>query len=451
MEVEAVGGDDVREVFEAVLPEKALADLIGASGMQKRQRMLDPLRLVRAAVISAARGGAGRQVAMLETYFESGAPKVVRGAAYGWFSPAFENAMKSVSEHALAYARSRPKDLPGMLGEHVVDWHIVDSMTVKLEDDLKETFPGTGAYAALKIHKRYSVGVGTTVGYSISPAREHDAPHLVLDESWRNHGLLVDLGYASHALVRDANRLDVKYVMRLKEGWKPKVHSIAAGDVSKTFVAGTDLDVLLDDEILVLSGASIDADVSLGPDDGLRARLVGVEHDGTYRYFLTNLPRSVAPAQIVTLYRVRWEIELDNKLDKSNFHMDEIVSRTPHTVRALVHAAMAASIIVCLLAHAHRCREAPPKKAGTLRTKPSVHVHALARVTAGASDRIAVAMTLVGEEADAAWKAIAEHLVFFGVDPNWRHRPSVLDQLRGWKIQPAKSRGGGRKKRETAK
>ena len=93
--------DDVREVFEAVLPEKALADLIGASGMQKRQRMLDPLRLVRAAVISAARGGAGRQVAMLETYFESGAPKVVRGAAYGWFSPAFENAMKSVSGGSL--------------------------------------------------------------------------------------------------------------------------------------------------------------------------------------------------------------------------------------------------------------------------------------------------------------------------------------------------------------
>ena len=42
--------------------------------------------------------------------------------------------------------------------------------------------------------------------HSISPAREHDAPHLTLDESWRGLGLLADLGYASIKLLRDAKR-----------------------------------------------------------------------------------------------------------------------------------------------------------------------------------------------------------------------------------------------------
>lgn len=197
-------GADVREVFETVLPEEALHAIVKDSRMQARVRKLDPLRLIRSAVIAAARGDGGRQATTLAAYFESGGAEVVRGASYGWFSPAFEKAMDDVAKRALAFATGQPRDLPGWLGEHVVDWHIVDSSTVKLDDDLRETFPGTGAYAALKIHKRFSVGVGTTVGYSISPAREHDAPHLVLDESWRGHGLLVDLGYASHALIRVA-------------------------------------------------------------------------------------------------------------------------------------------------------------------------------------------------------------------------------------------------------
>lgn len=441
-------GMDVREVFETVLPEEALRAVVSDSRMQARIRKLDPLRLIRSAVIAAARGDGGRQATTLAAYFESGGEKVVRGASYGWFSPAFESAMDDVCKRAMAYAAQQPRDLPGWLGEHVVDWHIVDSSTVKLDDELLETFPGAGKYAALKIHKRFSVGVGTTVGYTISPARDHDAPHLVLDESWRGHGLLVDLGYASHTLLRDAERLGVSYVLRLKESWKPKVDSIVAGDVTKTFVAGTDLDVLLDDDVLVLSGKSIDADVTLGK--SIRARLVGVEHEGTYRYYLTNLPRERTPEQVSTLYRVRWEIELDNKLDKSGFHIDAIVSRTPHTVRVLVHAAITASVIVCLIAHKHRLWQAPPPSQGAQRDKPPIHVQTLARKVASAADRIAVMMTLTGDDADHAWEELANHFLFFAVDPNWRHRPSVLDQLRGWSVRPAPSRGGGRKPRKAA-
>lgn len=441
-------GTDVREVFETILPEEALSAVVHNSRMQERVRKLDPVRLIRSAVISAARGGAGRQAEMLVTYFDSGGTRVARGAAYGWFSPAFEKAMQEVATRAMTYAARQPRDLPGWLGQHVVDWHIVDSSTVKLDNELFEEFPGTGAYAALKIHKRFSVGVGTTVGYSISPAREHDARHLTLDESWRGLGLLVDLGYASHALVRDAERFGVKYVIRLKDSWKPKVDSIVAGDIKKTFVPGTDLDVLLDDDVLVLSGATIDADVTLSPTNC--ARLVGVEHNGTYRYYLTNLPRTVTPEQLATLYRVRWEVELDNKLDKSCFHIDAIESRTPHTVRALVHAAITASIIVCLIAHQHHLEEAPPDKPGTLRNKPPVHVQTLARKVASAADNIAVIMTLTGTDAQRAWDELADRLLYFGTDPNWRHRPSVLDQLRGWAIRPAPSRGGGRKRRKSA-
>jgi len=74
---------------------------------------------------------------------------------------------------------------------------VFDSTTVKLDDKLVETFPGAGDYAALKIHKEWSVGTGNLLAYKITPAREHDSPHLVVDEHRRGTGLLMDLALPS--------------------------------------------------------------------------------------------------------------------------------------------------------------------------------------------------------------------------------------------------------------
>jgi hypothetical protein len=84
--------------------------------------------------------------------------------------------MKAASDRALEFVRHQALDVPGILGRDVTDWHIVDSTTIRLDDSLKHVFPGAGDYAAAKVHKRFSVGRGTLFDYSISPARDHDAP-----------------------------------------------------------------------------------------------------------------------------------------------------------------------------------------------------------------------------------------------------------------------------------
>jgi len=315
------------------------------------------------------------------------------------------------------------------------------------DDALVEDYPSTGSHAALKVHKRFSIGVGATVGYHLSSAREHDSPHLTLDDSWRGHGLLADLGYASFHLLRQAQRYDTRFVIRLKESWKPKVMTIEAGDVQRTFARGTDFDMLLDEDVLRLSGPSVDADVRLGAKDAIDARLIGIEHKGTYRWYLTDLPRSVTPEQIGQLYRVRWEIEIDNRLNKSNFNMDEISARTPHTARALVHASITASILTCVLAHKHRVEEGRPRRPGTVRTAPPAHPSSIGRTMAASALRIAEMLAGERDASAGAWDALAQMLTKRGFDPNWRRSPSILDQLRGWRVRPAKSRGGGRKKK----
>ena len=48
-------------------------------------------------------------------------------------------------------------------------------------------------------------------------------------------------------------------------------------------------------------------------------------------------------------------------------------------------------------------------------------------------------MTLTGRQAEDEWEALAQFLNL-QTDPNWRQRPSILDQMRGWRITPGRPR-----------
>jgi hypothetical protein len=362
-------------------------------------------------------------------YFESGAPRVARGSFYDWFGPPLEAAMATLSEVAMSWSRAQPVDLPGILGG-VRDWRIVDSETVTLDKRLLAEYPSTGDYAALKVHKTLSVGTGTTVDYHLSPARDHDSPHLVLDESWRGMGLLVDLGYASVARLRECQQFGVSIIIRLKDDWKPKVQRVARADLKKTFVPATDLDIFLDNVYLEL-GNVVDVDVTVGAEN-LPMRLVGVRVPNKgYRFYLTNVGRHLGARQIAALYRVRWEIENNNKLDKSSHRLDEIDAERGPAVRAMVHASLISSVIVNAIVHAHN-RATPTKN--DRRTRPPLHAGLVARMLATAAFRIAGAFELHGDEATQEWEKIAAIIIHTGEDPNWRSRPSILDQLRGWTV-----------------
>jgi putative transposase len=408
--------NELKEIMETILPDAVLREAVEAAGFEQRERKRDALKFLRAMIASAASPSGGRQADIMRTYFENGGPKVARGSFYDWFGPALEKVLTKLARITLQYAQTQPLDLPGILG-CVKDWRIVDSMTVRLHDSLKDVYPGAGDYAALKLHKTLSVGYGTVVDYHISPAREHDSPHLKLDESWRGMGLLVDLGYASMERLRDCQRFGVSIVMRLKKGWKPKIQRVVRGNLSKTFVPGTDLELVLDDPALIL-GNCIDAEVTVGA-DGIPMRLVGVlKPKRGYFFYLTNLSRSLGPRQVATLYRVRWEIELNNKLDKSSHRLREIDARKPAAVHALVHATMISSMLVGLIVH--RYNTAVAKRCKNARTEPPLHHGLVARMLATCAFRIADALELEGESADAAWEHLASVIVHAGKDPNGR-------------------------------
>lgn len=417
--------------METFLPQAVLEEVAVATGFQQRDRKRDAVKFLRTMLVAASSPAGGRQADIMRHYFETKAERVVRGSFYDWFGPPLEEAMTKLSAIARAHVANQPVDLPGALaGVH--DWRIVDSTTTKLDNRLRDVFPGTGDYAALKVHKTLSVGRGSVIDYHFSPARDHDSPHLVLDESWRGMGLLIDLGYASIARLEECQRLGISVIIRLKDGWKPKVQRVARADLKKTFVPGTDLDLFLEDVYLDL-GNVVDVDVTVGARN-LSLRLVGVHVPlKGYRFYLTNVARDRGPHQIADIYRVRWEIESNNKLDKSSHRLDEIDARRPAAVRALLHASLIASILVGTLVHTHN-REL--RATTGVRTRPPLHHGLVARMVAHAAYRIAETFEREPEEARREWCDIAAVIVHMGEDPNWRTKPSILDQLRGWPAKP---------------
>ncbi len=288
-----------------MLPQEEIDRLCKEVGVVQRQRKRNLGMFVRAMVISAGTPGGAYQADVLRSYLEFEVPRVARSAFYRWFDEPLERFMAALADRALAYTRAQEVDLSGPLCG-VKDWYIVDSTTVTVRDALREEFPGTGDYAAIKVQKVLSVGCGAPVQYHFSPAREHDSRHLTVDESWRSYGLLADLAYASRARLRACDVHGVRFVIRLKENWKPKVDDVARGQVTQEFFPGTDLDALLEQETLCLDGRVIDADVHVSRGThALPLRLVGVQTPQGYCFFLTNLHPRIGPRQVADLYRLR--------------------------------------------------------------------------------------------------------------------------------------------------
>jgi putative transposase len=437
-------GDELREHLREVLDEDALGALVTKYGIQERERKLNVFEFVVALILAGGTHEGGRQYDVLRTYVDNGAPPVVRGTFYAWFTEPLRGLLVDLLDRAIAIGQRQPKLLPGILGG-VTDWRVVDSTTVRLDDALVDTFPGAGEYAALKIHKEWSVGTGNLVAYEISPARDHDSPHLIVDERRRGTGLLVDLGYVSIERLMECEMYDVQYVVRLKENWKPTVDRLVRGAAFREAVEGVDFDALLDEDVIVLDGQAIDADVTVGRGAlQVQCRLVGIPTPKGYCFFLTNVPRKThGPHQVGDLYRVRWEIEIDNKVDKAGARLDEITARRPVSARILVLATLLNATIARTIVQSEKLAVVAAKKTPSeAASRPPLHPILLMRALASAHGTINRLLQAEKPELPE-WRKLMSRLRAFGSDPNWRRRPSVLDRIQGLTAPPKPRRARG--------
>jgi len=391
-------------------------------GVIQRLRKLDLVALVWALVFAAGSDDSGRQADAYSKYLEEAEHGVVRGSFYNWFNVRLALLMMALVHDALEQVRALPPVLPKELAGRE-DWILVDSETVILPAELAEAFPATSTPAGLKVHKFFSLGRNNIVDFQISPARDHDAPFLEVDETWRGKGLIVDLGYASKKLIRDCQKHGVSLVIRLKHGWKPHLLRWFHEDGEVFEPQGEPVvDHLLDMPLEESDNVVYDLDVAFGRgSDRVEARLVGVPADDGYHWCITLLPRETyPPALVCLLYRARWEVECDMKRDKAGARLDQVGAEKVESAFTLIFASLLRTIITNHLVYLD-LRERPPTRAP---------LHGLALAFALSVNHPLILLALA-EDRPTLWDRAARILRSRGHDPNWRSRPSILDRLRG--------------------
>ncbi len=420
------------EMLNTFLSAQRIEALCEEVGLVQRKRCLEIVPLVRALVLCGGSDDSGRQADVYTTYLNEANETVVRSSFYAWFTPALAWLMILLVREAMERVKAMTPLLPkGLQG--VEDWIIVDSETIRLPKALEDECPSTTkGIAAIKVHKLYSLGRNNMVDFHISPAREHDGPHLHIEESWRGYGLIVDLGYASLRLIRQCQRHGVALLLRLKRGWKPRLIRLfeESGDVLEWPNQPT-CPGLLDLSLPEDTDADYDFDVAFGAGrDRVEARLVGTPGAEGYHWCITLLGREAFPvSRVCKLYRARWEIERDNRRDKGAARLDQIRARRPDSVCILLCSALLRNLLSNALVH--RDLQSRPSSRAPLAAL------ALSLTLTLCASRILLALS---RDDKVLWQRLAHVLRARGHDPNWRRRPSHLDQLRGTTAPPGRNR-----------
>lgn len=425
----------LRDVVRTALPREKVLGFAREVGALRRESLIELDGLVNALVLTARTPSGGRQADVMRAYVKATGTNPVRGAFYARFNKSLESLLARLLNDALDAARRDRVLLPKAIDE-VRDWIAIDSETVKLHPSLKAVYPGTGDYAAVKVHKAYSIGLHNLIDYELSPAKEHDSKRFKVTEAMRGYGLLMDLGYASHERLRACQKYGVSVVIKLKSHWKARIQDVYEGEIRELF-EGTDFAEAMKVGALRCEGGRIDTDVWLGQGkSAYKMRLVAIETpEHALCVFLTNLPRERYPAEVVgDLYRLRWEIEKSNKLDKSDFCLDDLDCQKPCSARTMIYASLLGSSIAGRLVHADHCALFDAK---TPLTRGPIHVRLVAMTLA--SMHVSLTDALETDD-DKHWQRLASAIHHLSSDPNWRRRPSVLDRMLGFTAAPGRPR-----------
>ena len=427
--------DKLRDIITAALPRETVLEFAREVGALRRESLIELDGLVNALVLTARTPSGGRQADVMRAYVKATGAEPVRGAFYARFNSALEKLLEGLLRRGLDEVQRDRVLLPRSIAG-VKDWVAIDSETVKLHPSLIDTYPGAGDYAGVKVHKAYSLGRHNMIDYELSPARDHDSKHFAVTEAMRGYGLLMDLGYASHDRLRACIKHGVSFVIKLKTHWKARLTEIHEGEVHE-LLAGTDFAEALEWESLRCEKGRIDADVQLSGGKGaymLRLVTVATPEKGLC-VFLTNLPRKGYPAEVIgDLYRLRWEIEKSNKLDKSDFCLDDLDCRKPCSARTMLYASLLGSTIAGRVVHTDHC--ALVDAAAPL-TRGPLHVRLVALSIAAMHVSITDALC---QDSEHQWRRLASSIQHLSSDPNWRRRPSVLDRLHGFTAVPGRQR-----------
>jgi hypothetical protein len=324
-----------------------------ALGVVQRQGKVDAYALLVVVVLGVAVRGPTAIAQLGHVLAEVTGLRLARSSFWDRFTPSFASLVQWLLDGLVEKARRQPPRPPGVLGGFR-DVIAVDATVVKLHDALEATWRGTrrnSAKAALKVHAWVRALTGELLKYRITADAHGDGRAFGIDHALRGCLVLLDKGYSSPSLWRRIDSVGGYFLTRLPRDRNPLVVAENRRHRGRSRKAK---ERPLREALAGLQRSLLDVDCDFrchvrGYAGGrgrfvhetFRVVAVRDRSTGTYEVFVTNAPVDLLPAEAVAAtYRLRWEVETFFKTSKSGSGLDELPSRQPEIVLALVYASL---------------------------------------------------------------------------------------------------------------
>ncbi len=347
----------IRQELTSLIPTRRLNALARRSGLVHRRRKVDAMALFWTIVLGFG-GGRERTLAGLRrAYQRSTGATLVPSAFYDRFTRSLAVFFRRLVEELLERLQDTEARFAGVL-QSFRDVLMTDSTLVKLHDLLEKRFPAcrtNHTKAAAKLHVVMSARGQGPRSVKLTSGRQHDGPVFRVGRWVRDRLLMFDLGYFRYQLFDCIDRNGGYFISRLKENANPEITATLRQWRGRSVpLVGERLRNVI--ERLQRETLDVEVEVAFrrraygGRRSGARRclRLVGVKNEDTGRYhlYVTNIPpERLAAEEVARVYAGRWQIELLFKEMKSHYRLEDLPSRKPHIVEALLYATLVTLVV----------------------------------------------------------------------------------------------------------
>lgn len=357
---------DTRRTLRKLFSGRRLRAMAVETGAVVRQRKVDPVALFWSVVLGFGVGRT-RSISGLRRAYERATGQCLEESSfYNRFNAGFVAMLERALLHALEHDVGIGRKLRGHLSRFV-DVLVTDATVLRLHDLLAQSWPGcrtNHTLAAMKAHWVMSVTGQSQQSVKLTSERRHDGPVFQVGPWVKGRLLLFDLGYYGFSLFERIDRNGGHFISRLKKGANPLIVGVNRSHRGRSIaLVGEKLQEVLARLKRELLDVDIEVRFQRRSYGGRRRtvskvfRLVGVRdpETGAHHLYVTNArPEDLAAEHIQRSYALRWEVELLFRELKSHYRLEELPSRKPEVVKALVYAAALTLMVSRCLLHAVR-------------------------------------------------------------------------------------------------
>ena len=322
----------------------------------QRSRKIKIVQFIWALVFSSL-GQEKRSISQLaQTYFELTKCKLSRSSIYNRLNWPLAKLLKKLCLSLIT--QDQINDFDGL--STFKDCLIMDSVQLRLHDQLKKKYPGNRknhSPASMKIHYLYDLMNGAIKKVRETSGKTADVNLLKRLGPWiKDSLLLIDLGYFSYNLFDRIQHNQGYFISRLKTNSNPKVVAVNSCDQrdQKSRLKGKKLKEILP----LLKGEFLDVEIEVRFKRqrymGFRSsatqvfRLIAIYNHETsgYHCYMTNTSaKQLSHEQVPLIYALRWQVEICFKGLRQYHSLDQLPSQKEEVVQCLLWASILSNIV----------------------------------------------------------------------------------------------------------